>query len=1281
MSSASKNSGSSASNAAAAAAVDENLYSRQLFVFGHAAQARMASADILICGLQGLGAEIAKNIILMGVRSVTLYDPNPASFSDLSAQFYLTESDVGKPRAAACVAKLAELNNYVSVKVHDKAELTLDDIRHFQVVVAADQPLQTTEQLGKWTRSSSEASTTRFVAVETRGVYGRMFSDFGPTFRVEDTNGETPGNFLVATVSRAADADQPTEGVTADGMTLLNLDVSVPDDGPLTNLEVGDYVNFAEVKLPSALTSSSGSSSSAAGSATSPDEKYVNLINNLAFPARVVDKMDTLRCRVQVAIPLVDRPKWGLTQNTQDVASTIPLFHLINGWMLQQKVAVDVSFKPLEQLIGTAGSSNGPSPAELTCVNVDIWDKQGNQLTFEAGAALHTAWNVIHQLWTENEQVNKTASSSCSPSSSSSLPVDDTFANMVVSKTMANIKANQTELATTNGDVEMSQEETPTPATTRTSPSSSAAGATGAEAGGAESGAMHPSIKALVKQLGRCCGGQVSPLAAVMGGIAAQEVLKAVSGKFMPVLQWLYYQAPEALPYKAEDVLTAEQLEDFKPYGSTDDDADASTCALARYNGQIAVFGRKLQQKIQDSRYFLVGAGAIGCEMLKNWAMMGVGCPSSSTSTSTSPHITLTDMDHIERSNLSRQFLFRNDDIGFPKSERAAKAALAMNPSLSIGTYTIRAAPETETTFTPEFWNSLTGVCTALDNVVAREYIDSRCVYYRKHLVDSGTLGTKGNVQVVLPGQSLNYGATRDPAEKEFPVCTLKNFPNRIEHTLQWARDWFGGEFTQVPATANGYLAEGPAFLQQLAHRSDRIDQLSKLHSSLKTDRPSTVEDCINWARFKFQEMFNWSIRQLIFTYPETSTTNTGEPFWSGAKRFPTPLEFNAKDPLHAEFVLSVARIRAAVYSINIVSDVYTTDKLLSIASQCVVPEFKPQEGVKIAADDKELAAMKAEEEKKKAEAAEAAAASGSSAAGSTDGGGSSSAAAWDSNSRAAEIEGQLPNHKTFAGYTLKPAEFEKDDDLHIAVVTACSNLRARNYKIEEADKHKSKGIAGKIIPAIATTTAYVTGLVCLELYKILQNKPLDDCRDSFANLALPLFSMASPNPVKFTKVLLPAGATFQVSKEDEEKGIQIKSLEDGSGAREWRWSLWDRIDVKGPLTCKQFVDWIEQSFSVKVTMLSYGSTLLVGSGIPANIAHERGRRYLTRLCELISKTQIPVGTRYINLAVLATRADPATGAIVEVDLPTLRYELVLPEETELTAPAGTSSIPGVAAK
>ena len=81
----------------------------------------------------------------------------------------------------------------------------------------------------------------------------------------------------------------------------------------------------------------------------------------------------------------------------------------------------------------------------------------------------------------------------------------------------------------------------------------------------------------------------------------------------------------------------------------------------SRYDSQVAVFGRTIQKQVQDLNLFLVGAGALGCEFLKNFAMMGVAAGKGK--------VTVTDDDVIEKSNLSRQFLFRDWNIGSAKSE------------------------------------------------------------------------------------------------------------------------------------------------------------------------------------------------------------------------------------------------------------------------------------------------------------------------------------------------------------------------------------------------------------------------------------------------------------------------------------------------------------------------------------------------------------------------------------------------------------------------------------
>ncbi len=106
-------------------------------------------------------------------------------------------------------------------------------------------------------------------------------------------------------------------------------------------------------------------------------------------------------------------------------------------------------------------------------------------------------------------------------------------------------------------------------------------------------------------------------MVAYVGGFVAQEVLKACSGKFHPLVQHLYVDSLESLP----DSVASLPESEFAPTNS-------------RYDGQIAVVGRSFQQKIANARQFLVGSGAIGCEMLKNWSMMGLGSGPQGISTS-----------------------------------------------------------------------------------------------------------------------------------------------------------------------------------------------------------------------------------------------------------------------------------------------------------------------------------------------------------------------------------------------------------------------------------------------------------------------------------------------------------------------------------------------------------------------------------------------------------------------------------------------------------------------
>jgi len=204
--------------------IDESLYSRQLYVLGHDAMRRMANSDVLISGLGGLGVEVAKNVILSGVKSVTLHDKAVCTIGDLSTQFYLTENDIGKNRAEASRQQLSELNNYVPTKSYT-GDLTDDFLKKFRVVVLTSSTALEQQRIAKITHQNDIA----LIIADTRGLFAQVFCDFGENFTVYDTNGNNPISTMVA-------------GITKDIESIVTC-----LDETRHGLEDGDYVTFTEV--------------------------------------------------------------------------------------------------------------------------------------------------------------------------------------------------------------------------------------------------------------------------------------------------------------------------------------------------------------------------------------------------------------------------------------------------------------------------------------------------------------------------------------------------------------------------------------------------------------------------------------------------------------------------------------------------------------------------------------------------------------------------------------------------------------------------------------------------------------------------------------------------------------------------------------------------------------------------------------------------------------------------------------------------------------------------
>ncbi|KAG9901280.1 hypothetical protein KCU94_g8047, partial [Aureobasidium melanogenum] len=121
------------------------LYDRQIRLWGVQAQERMRSANILLISVKALGTEIAKNLILNGIGSLTIVDSEQVTEDDLGAQYFVREEDIGRNRAEAAAERLQELNPRVAVRTDSSNILTKDQTYYapFQLVIACDQNLET----------------------------------------------------------------------------------------------------------------------------------------------------------------------------------------------------------------------------------------------------------------------------------------------------------------------------------------------------------------------------------------------------------------------------------------------------------------------------------------------------------------------------------------------------------------------------------------------------------------------------------------------------------------------------------------------------------------------------------------------------------------------------------------------------------------------------------------------------------------------------------------------------------------------------------------------------------------------------------------------------------------------------------------------------------------------------------------------------------------------------------------------------------------------------------
>ncbi len=574
---------------------------------------------------------------------------------------------------------------------------------------------------------------------------------------------------------------------------------------------------------------------------------------------------------------------------------------------------------------------------------------------------------------------------------------------------------------------------------------------------------------------------ELIPLCSFMGGIIAQEIVK-FTGKFIPIEQWIWFDFYDTIrELKINDRILKK----------------------SRYDEQISIYGNNIQNKLEKSNIFIIGAGAIGCEYLKIFSMMGIATAKKSK-------ITITDNDNIEISNLNRQFLFRKKHAGFNKAVCACEEIRRMNKNINCDTHTNLVCEETEYIYDEEFYKNQDFIINAVDNNKARKYIDSQCLLFNKILIDSGTEGLKAHNQLIIP-KVTDHGKFENYNNNNVPMCTLRQFPSTINHCIEWGKDKFDEYFIEDINFIKEFILESPKILKSILTEDEKIkiEKLHKIKVLLSIYINKNINDIIMNSIKIFIDNFILNIQKLIDMYPEDLRNEQGNLFWSGSKRFPSIIKLSKENSLVIEFIESYTKIICHIFNI-IYDEPKLKEKIIDNISNNAKFKYEEKNETELEKNIKDLI-----------------------------------------------------NKIGNKNMDISPELFEKDNDKnnHINFIYASSNLRAENYKIPKFDRLKVKFIAGKIIPAVSTTTACITGFSAMQILTLLHNNKRQLLNELTINLALALFNISKPSPIENELV------------KKRKKLIYFPK----------HFTIWEHFNIEGPMKIKDFIKDIKNKYGIKV--------------------------------------------------------------------------------------------------
>ncbi|KAG7940414.1 hypothetical protein KL904_000277 [Ogataea polymorpha] len=369
------------------------------------------------------------------------------------------------------------------------------------------------------------------------------------------------------------------------------------------------------------------------------------------------------------------------------------------------------------------------------------------------------------------------------------------------------------------------------------------------------------------------------------------------------------------------------------------------------------IFGSQTDQ-FRQSKVLMVGAGGIGCELLKDLLLMNYG------------EIHILDLDTIDLSNLNRQFLFRQKDIKKSKAMTAQQAVSHFNHSSKLVAH--HGNIMDTNMFPLSFFTQFDIIFNALDNLEARFYVNKIALFTKIPLIESGTSGLKGQVQPIYPYETECFACIPKEQPKTFPVCTIRSTPSKPIHCITWAKNFlfpqlFGDDVSdQEKLKPQDIESDNKAEIEALLKESNELLDLKVLvNQAVPGDRSFVSKIVEKIFKEDIERLLRietlWKTREKpepLKCEPSEIELLDGQELWTVEENLALfidstckisqrlkqgPVDFDKDDEDTLDFVVSAANLRSYIFHIpmktkfeikqiagNIIPAVATTNAIMA---------------------------------------------------------------------------------------------------------------------------------------------------------------------------------------------------------------------------------------------------------------------------------------------------------------------------------------------------------------